>query len=263
MRSTITWLLLVGALLLLSPRRLRIAREDVPRMAWFGIAGLAGVHATYFLAISRLDIGVALVIQYLGPLLILLWLRFFHGRHLAPSLWAAVALSAVGCFFVVGAYDADQIDVRGVIAAFGSAIAFSIYIIAAERAGHRYGPPTALAWAAGFAALFWLLVRPPWTFPWDQFASLDHILLGFGVAIVGTLVPFMLMILAVRHIPGVRAAVVATLEPVLGAVIAWPVHGQILSLPQLGGAVIVLAAVVWVQSHRPEVDAEGAPAYGA
>jgi drug/metabolite transporter (DMT)-like permease len=164
---------------------------------------------------------------------------------------------------VVGAYDADRIDVAGVVAAFGSAIAFSIYIVAAERAGHRYGPPTALAWAAGFAALFWLVVRPPWIFPWNQFASLDHLLLGFGVAIVGTLVPFLLMILAVRHIPGVRAAVVATLEPVLGALIAWPVHGQVLSIPQLVGAVIVLAAVVWVQSHRPELDAEGAPAYGA
>ncbi len=261
-RSTITWLILVGLLLAVAPRTLRIRREDVPRMAWFGIAGLAGVHTTYFLAIARLDIGVALTIQYLGPLLILLWLRFFHGRRLRASMWAAVALSAAGCFLVVEAYDASGLDVAGLVPAFASAFALT-YIVAAERAGHRYTAPTTLAWAAGFAALFWLVARPPWTFPWDEFASSSHLALGFGVAIVGTLVPFLLMVIAVRHIPGLRAAVVATLEPVLAAVIAWPVHDQHLSAPQLVGALVVLAAVIWVQTHRPEQHSEGAPAYGA
>ena len=263
LRSTITWLILAGALIAVAPRTLMIRREDVPRMAWFGIAGLAGVHATYFLAIERLDIGVALTIQYLGPLLILLWLRFFHGRRLRPSMWAAVALSAVGCFLVVEAYDAARLDVAGLIPAFGAAFAFATYIVAAERAGHRYGAPTTLAWAAGFATLFWLLVRPPWTFPWEDFASSSHLALGLGVAIIGTLVPFLLMVIAVRHIPGLRAAVVATLEPVLGALIAWPVHGQHLSPAQLAGAVVVISAVIWVQTHRPEQLSEGAPAYGA
>ena len=261
MRATVTWLLLVGVLLAVAPRTLRIRREDVPRMAWFGIAGLAGVHATYFLAIERLDIGVALTIQYLGPLLILLWLRFGHGRRLRPSMWTAVALAALGCFLVVEAYDVRRLDPAGLVPAFGAAFAFATYIVAAERAGHRYAAPTTLVWAAGFATLFWLLLRPPWTFPWRDFAAPAQLALGFGVAIVGTLVPFLLMVVAVRHIPGLRAAVVATLEPVLGALIAWPVHSQELSPPQLAGAVVVIAAVIWVQTHRPEQHAEGAPAY--
>jgi drug/metabolite transporter (DMT)-like permease len=263
LRSTVTWLLLAGILLAVAPRTLRIRREDVPRMAWFGIAGLAGVHATYFLAIDRIDIGVALTIQYLGPLLILLWLRFGHGRRLRPSMWAAVALAAAGCFLVVEAYDVRRLDVAGLVPAFGAAFAFATYIVAAERAGHRYTAPTTLAWAAGFATLFWLVARPPWTFPWHDFAAPSHLALGLGVAIIGTLVPFLLMVIAVRHIPGLRAAVVATLEPVLGALIAWPVHGQDLSGPQLTGAVVVIAAVLWVQMHRPEQHAEGAPAYGS
>jgi threonine/homoserine efflux transporter RhtA len=111
--------------------------------------------------------------------------------------------------------------------------------------------------------LFWLLVRPPSTFPWADFTSPSHLALGLAVALVGTLVPFLLMVIAVRHIPGLRAAVVATLEPVLGALVAWPVHGQQLSPGQLSGAVVVIVAVVWVQTHRPEQHAEGAPAYAA
>jgi drug/metabolite transporter (DMT)-like permease len=53
---------------------------------------------------------------------------------------------------------------------------------------------------------------------------------------------------------------VATLEPVLAAAFAWALHGEVLAAPQLAGGVVVLAAVVWVQAHRPDVAAESAPA---
>src|SRR3712207_7598242 len=61
LRSAISCLLLIAVLGVVSRRRLRIRRADVPKMAWLGIVGLAGVHATYFFAIERLEIGVALV----------------------------------------------------------------------------------------------------------------------------------------------------------------------------------------------------------
>jgi drug/metabolite transporter (DMT)-like permease len=54
--------------------------------------------------------------------------------------------------------------------------------------------------------------------------------------------------------------VVATLEPVLGAVFAWLIHDEALAAPQLAGGLIVIAAVVWVQAHRPDLEAEAAPA---
>jgi drug/metabolite transporter (DMT)-like permease len=96
LRSTLSFVLPAGGLALVDRRRLRVARADVPRLAWLGIAGLALVHATYFAAIERLEISVALVMQYLGPLLVLLWLRFVHGRRLSRALWGAVALSVAG-----------------------------------------------------------------------------------------------------------------------------------------------------------------------
>src|SRR5687768_12414504 len=96
-RAFVSVVLLVGALAVVRPQALRVDRGDIPGLAFLGIAGLAAVHVTYFLAIDRLQIGAALTIQYLGPLLILVWLRFAHGRHLRPGLWAAAALSVAGC----------------------------------------------------------------------------------------------------------------------------------------------------------------------
>jgi drug/metabolite transporter (DMT)-like permease len=259
MRSTLSFLLLLGFLAVFKRADLRIERGQVAPLAWLGVAGLAGVHATYFLAIERLDVGVALAIQYLGPLLLLLYLRFFAGQPLAPSLWGAVALSAVGSFFVVQAYDASGVDGLGLFFAFFAAVFFALYLVLSERAGTTHKPHTTLTWAFGFTTLFWLVVRPPWTFPFELFGDPRNLLLGLGVAIVGTLIPFVLIVTAVRHIPAARAAVIATLEPVLAAILAWPILDQALEAPQIAGIVIVVSAVTWVQAHRTDEKAMEAP----
>jgi drug/metabolite transporter (DMT)-like permease len=254
--------LVLLALVLLVRRRdlIQVRRADVRSLAFLGVCGIAVVHAAYFVAIDRLQIGAALTIQYLAPLLLLLWLRFAHARRFAPALWGAVALSALGCFFVVRAYDISALDGLGIAAAFGSAIAFATYMVGSERAGRAYEPATTLLWAFAFASAFWAVVQPWWSFPFGELSSLRHIALATGVIVVGTLLPFTLMVAALRHLPSPRAAVVATLEPVLGALFAYILLGESLSLIQVAGACAVIAAVVWVQLNRPDLEAESAPA---
>jgi drug/metabolite transporter (DMT)-like permease len=259
LRSAASFAILLVALAATRPGLLRVERSEVPALAFLGMAGLALVHWTYFVAIDRLQIGAALTIQYLAPLVVLVWLRL-HGRHLAPSLWGAVALSIAGCFFVVRAYDAGALDALGVAAAFASTLTFAVYMVGSERAGRLHQPVTTLVWAFGFATLFWAIARPWWDFPFGDFDSARHALLGAGVVAVGTLLPFVAMVAALRLIPASRAAVVATLEPVLGAAFAWLIHGESLAAPQLAGGLVVIAAVVWVQAHRPDLEAEAAPA---
>jgi drug/metabolite transporter (DMT)-like permease len=249
-------------LLVLGARRrdlLRVDRREVPALLFLGICGLAAVHATYFLAIERLQIGVAVTIQYLAPLLLLVWLWAAHGRRLQPSLWGAVGLSVAGCFFVVRAYDVSALDGLGLVAAFGAAVSFAVYMVGSERAGHRHEPVTTLLWAFGFATLFWSFAEPWWGFPLDELSSLRNALLAAGVVVVGTLLPFICMVAALRHIPAPRAAVVATLEPVLAAVFAYFIHDESLAAVQVAGGVAVLAAVIWVQARRPDLEAELAP----
>ena len=144
LRVTVAFVLLAGALALVDRRRLRIARADVPRMAWLGFAGVAIVQFSYFLAIERLPISVALVIQFTGPLMVLLWLRLAHGRRLRPSLYGAVALSVAGSALVVEVFDAGSIDGLGVVFALVAAVTFAIYLVGFERAGHSYDAFTTL-----------------------------------------------------------------------------------------------------------------------
>ncbi len=262
MRSLGSWLILLVVLAVARPQLLRVERDALPSLAFLGIAGLAAVHASYFAAIERLEIGPAVTIQYLAPLLLLAWLRVVHRRRIAAGLWGAVLLSAAGCFLVVRAYDAGDLDAIGVAAAFGAAVAFAIYMVGSERAGHRHEPVTTLFWAFGFASLFWAVAVPWWGFPFGEFDSAQNILLAAGVVLVGTLLPFTCMVAALRHVPAPRAGVVATLEPVLAAVFAWIIHDEALAAVQIAGGMAVVAAVAWVQSRRPDLEAELAPVRG-
>jgi drug/metabolite transporter (DMT)-like permease len=146
-----------------------------------------------------------------------------------------------------------------VVAAFGAMLTFGIYVVGSERQGRRHEPVTTLFWAFTFASLFWALVAPWWSFPFDGLASTRNALLAAAIVVGGTLVPFILMVAALRHIAAPRAAVVATLEPVLAAVFAWLIHDEALAAVQIAGGMAVLTAVAWVQSRRPDHDAEAAP----
>jgi drug/metabolite transporter (DMT)-like permease len=262
MRSLGSWLILLVVLGASRPQLLRVERDELPALALLGVAGLAAVHASYFAAIERLDIGPAVTIQYLAPLLLLVWLRVAHGRRIAAGLWGAVLLSAAGCFLVVRAYDAGDLDGIGVAAAFGAAVSFAIYMVGSERAGHRHEPVTTLFWAFGFASLFWAFAAPWWEFPFGELGSARNALLAAGVVVVGTLLPFICMVAALRHLPAPRAGVVATLEPVLAAVFAWIIHDEALAAVQIAGGMAVVAAVAWVQSRRPDLETELAPVRG-
>jgi drug/metabolite transporter (DMT)-like permease len=262
LRSAGSWLILLALLGLWRRDLLRVRRDELPALALLGVAGLAAVHATYFLAIERLQIGVAITIQYLAPLLLLIWLRVAHGRRLPAGLWGAVALSVAGCFFVVRAYDADALDAAGVAAAFGAALAFAFYMVGSERAGHVHEPVTTLFWAFGFASVLWAVVAPWWDFPFAELDSAENALLAAGVVVIGTLLPFICMVAALRHVPAPRAGVVATLEPVLAAAFAWVLHDEALAAVQVGGGLAVISAVAWVQSRRPDFEVEIAPVKG-
>ena len=113
-RSTGAALLLVGALAIARPRSLRIRRGELPFLLLFGVAGLAFVQLLYFVAIHRLEIGVALLIQYVAPVLIALWARLVLKEPVRRRVWAALILSLGGLSFVVDLWSGVALDGLGV-----------------------------------------------------------------------------------------------------------------------------------------------------
>ena len=116
-------------------------------------------------------------------------------------------------------------------------------MVGSERQGRRHGPLRPVL-GLRFANLFWALVTPWWSFLFDGPASTSNALLAAAIVVGATLVPSIRLSRRCAHrCP--RAAVVATLEPVLAAVFAWLIHDEALAAVQIAGGMAVIAAVAW------------------
>jgi drug/metabolite transporter (DMT)-like permease len=264
LRATGAGLVLFLAVAAIRPRTLRLTQGEVGFLAVFGIAGLAFVHFLYFTAITHLDIGIALVIQYIAPVLVALWARFFVHEPVRKRLWVALALALTGLTLVVEVWTGGALDGVGVAACLGAACAYAIYILMAERSLQRGRDVySLLAWGFAFAALFWAIVQPWWNFPADILRQ-DTDMLGrlagttapvwllvAYIILFGTVVPFTLMVTALHYIPATRATVVAMAEPVLAGFVAYAWLEEELGALQILGGMLVLAGIVLAQTARP------------
>ena len=233
---------------------LTIRRADLPWLALFGLLGVMAVQLVYYQAIQRIPIGVALVIEYTAPLLILGYWRA-RGRHVGLGLWIAGVLTIAGCYFVVGAYDAQlrQVNTVGALFAALDAVILAAYFLLAERLVHRYSSWALLCAGFGTAAVAWSIVRPPWLLPWsDLGGELGPYVLG--VVIIATVIPYLFSVGAVRLIPAARVGLTSTSEPVIAAVAAWLLIGQSLELLQVVGGLIVVVGILVAQSVRLSPD---------
>ena len=164
-RSTGAFVGLAVVLALVAPKRLRISRSDLPMLALFGIAGLAFVQWFYFVAIHRMSLAVALLIQYLAPLLVALFSRFVLHVEVRRRIWLALALALVGLSFVLEIWGGATLDGVGVGASLLAATSYALYILVAERELGRRDAISLTTYGFLFASLFWAVVQPWWTFP--------------------------------------------------------------------------------------------------
>jgi drug/metabolite transporter (DMT)-like permease len=261
-RTTGALVLLGLVLVLLAPRSLRVTRRELPFLAFFGAVGVAFVQWLYFVAIHRLPVGIALLIQYLAPLLVALWARYAMHEPVRRRIWAALALALAGLALLVEVWDGLTLDGLGVAAALAAALAFALYLLLAERAVGRRDPFSLSLYGFLFAAAFWAAVRPLWHFPagrlTEETSLLGHLsdtelpiwILAAWLVVLGTIIPFGLVVWALRHLPATRVGIVAMLEPLVATVVAWAWLGEELAAVQLAGGAIVLGGIILAQTAR-------------
>jgi drug/metabolite transporter (DMT)-like permease len=266
-RSTGAFVGLALVLALVRPASLRPSRRELPFLVAFGVLGLALVQWTYFAAIDRLEIGIALLIQYTAPLMIALWARFAVHEHVRARIWTALGLSLFGLGLVVDVWRGLSLDGIGVVFAFGAAVSFAFYILMAERAVGRRDAVSLVCLGLAFSSVFWAVVQPWWSFPAEIFDddvsllgnlseySLPVWLLTLWVIVFGTIVPFGLLVGSLRHLSATRVGIAAMFEPVAATVVAYLWLDEALSGLQALGGTLVLAGILLAQTARDDVGA--------
>lgn len=261
--------LLCGIALLLFERRgFRPGWRALGGFAVLGLIGVAGVQWLYAMAISRLPVGIALMIEYLGvPLVALAALVLFRER-IRPRLWAGIALMLAGLAVVAQIWD-SQLDALGLVFAFLAAVALAVYFIVGER-GVRTASPLAVGfWSMLTAALFWSIFSGWWQI--DPAVFSRSVALGglpgseppvwvalIWIIALGSFAPFVLSFLALRSLGATRGGVLASAEVVFAFAAAWLLLGEALDALQLLGGAAVIAGIVLAQTARPgtTVDAD-------
>lgn len=244
------YLAFLGLALLRPFRREKTGSMSRSNLIALGIA-IVLVNGVYYLAIQRLDVAVAIVLEYTAPALVVGWTAITLRRWPPASIMIALVAAVTGVALVaeVISTDVGRLDTVGLVAGVASAFFFATYTILSEQAGQAFGPVGAMFRAFFVSSVVWILFQIPQGLPEDLLnAAFAPRVLFVGVA--GTILPFLLYVWGIQHVKAERAAIAATLEPPLAGAIAWVWLDQLPSLIQIAGSVLVLAAVVSLQTRR-------------
>ncbi|MEU2794036.1 EamA family transporter [Streptomyces sp. NPDC007100] len=264
----VTWLRAAGAALVMLPvawrhRRLPLHRPAL--LAGFGLLAVAGVQACYFAAISRIPVGVALLVEYLAPALVLGWVRFVQRKPVTRAAACGVLLAVVGLTCVVEVWSGLRFDPVGLAPALGAACCQVGYFVLSDHGGDgadAADPLGVIAYGLLIGAVLLTAVTRPWEMDWAVLGGSAHmggaevpaVWLLVWIVLVATVLAYLTGVLSVRRLSPQVAGVVACLEAVIATVLAWVLLGEHLSAPQLVGGAVVLAGALVAQSSTPRRD---------
>ncbi|WP_279164641.1 EamA family transporter [Thermus scotoductus] len=225
---------------LLLPLVLRFppAAKEWPRLLRVGLA-LSGAQAFYYLAIHATTVATGIFLQYLAPALLTLY-ALLRGERLPGKALLGVAVALLGAYVLVVGSKGFTASPLGVAYGLLSALSFALY--AAFSHGLKTPPLVSLGVATGVGSLLSLPILMGnlprvWTLDPGDWGAVAYLV------ILGTVVPFSLFLLGVRTVPARNATLTAMLEPVAGAIFAWPLAGESLSLEGLLGGTLILFGV--------------------
>jgi drug/metabolite transporter (DMT)-like permease len=235
--------------------RWRLLLRHVWLIVAYGVVAVAACQLFYFNAVSRLSVGVALLLEYLAPVLIIGWLWFRTGVRPTRLTLIGAATSLVGLVLVLNLTGAVEIDLIGVAWGLAAAVCLVVYFVLSgvETDGL---PPTAMAGAGMVVAAVALLaaglvgVMPlsataadvtfldqqvPWFVPW------------LGLVVVATAVPYIAGIAATRRLGSKLASFIGLTEVLFAVLFAWLFLGELPLPVQLVGGVFIVAGVACVR----------------
>ncbi|WP_329265122.1 EamA family transporter [Streptomyces pseudovenezuelae] len=233
--GVVTLRLLVAAVVLLVVCRPRLrghSRTDWGTVVVFGLT-LAAMNGLFYQAVDRISLGAAVTLEFLGPLA----LSVLASRRAVNTVWAALALAGV---FLLGGGDFGDLDPAGVLFALGAGAMWASYIVFSARTGRRFPQADGLALAMAVGALAFL----PLGIAESGARLLDPVTvaLGAAVALMSSVLPYTLELLALRNLPASAFAILMSLEPAMAAFAGFLILDQALSPLQALAVALVIAA---------------------
>jgi drug/metabolite transporter (DMT)-like permease len=259
-RSTIALLVLLPILVLKNRSSLRVRSSHLGQFFLLGVLGLAASNYFYYLAVEKTSVATAIVLQYVAPVWVLLYMLARRLQRPTVRRVSGVVLAVLGSGLAVGELAARRgfpwlvisgirFSTVGVMAAELAAISFAFYNVYGQHLVQIYQRWTVLVYSLLGAAVFWQLVNPPWRVIAQHYGDWQWLFMAV-FAIMSMLIPFSLYFSGLQHLDPTRAIVTACLEPVWAILLTALILGELVSPMQVVGIAVVLSATILVQ--RPE-----------
>ncbi len=256
--------LLLAVLAAVRPRALRIPRDRLLFFAAYAVIAVAAVQALYFVAITRLPVGVALLIEYTSPVMVVLWVRFVRRLRLPRSAYLGALIAVVGLAIVVQVWEGLRLDALGLVLALVAAACCAGYFLMSDSFGDDVDTLGLIGWGMLGSAVVLLPLSRPWNIDWPAFSRAVEVsghtvpvaAAGVVLVVVATVVAYATGVTAVRRLSAAVGATVASVEVIAGAVVAWVLLGERLGAAQIAGGVIVLAGALLAQTATVRLGSE-------
>lgn len=227
---------------------LSIRPADAGYFVGTGIVSIVFFNWCYFSAIEETSVAMAAILLYTAPVFVVVMSRFFFGEALGLRKLAALAATFCGCAFVVGLLPGTVggVSLYGLATGLGAGLGYALYSIFGKLALRRYGAVTVTTYTFLFAAAASLPLSGLWERPellreWGLWGY------GLGLGFFSTVLAYLLYTFGLSYVEPGRAAITATLEPLVAAAVGVAVFGESLGGWQIFGMVLVMAAVAAVQ----------------
>ena len=256
------FLILFSFYIIFRRHELKPTKAELPWLLLFGLVGVTLVQALYFVAIERLYVGIALLIEFTAPIWILIFLRFVLKKHVPKGLWYAIALAFTGLLMITQIWSGLSVDQIGLLAALFDALALAGYFLIGDLLGKTKSSGAIATWGFGVASAVLFFVLPIWSFPFealDNELSLlgrfeDYTLPGWTlvlwIVVMGTIAPYLFVIAGLKLMSASTASIFGMIEPVLAGIFAWWWLSESLTTIQLIGGLIVLAGIAIADRAR-------------
>lgn len=250
-RSTISCILLWIILAGLTRRVQRIAKKDLLPFALLGIIGIGASNWTYYKAMQLTNVATAIILQYMAPVLVMIYEVIRKRDTLSGYNVTALILSLVGCYLTVGGWNAlsGSMNIEGLLWAILSAFVFSFMNIYGKDVLGKFEAWTGMLYSLTFTSLFWFLFKPPWSFIRAGITGNEWGTL-FIFAICSILIPYSLYFQGLKRIASSQTIIILTLEPIVATVSAALVVNELLHGWQYVGAMCVIAAIIILSKHH-------------
>jgi drug/metabolite transporter (DMT)-like permease len=263
-RVTFTFGCLLLAAVLFRRRALRSPRgRQLVLVVAHGVVGVAALQWTYFVALDRLPVGLALLLEYQAPVIVALWALLVQRKAVGRLVWLGLGLAVVGLACAAEVWHGARFDSLGIAAGLAAAVCFACYFLIGEAGVDALDPLQLILWSFGTATIAINVFSPLTGFDAGLLDDRVHLLGRLDglsaplwlvlcwVVVLGTVVPFFAELFALSFVEATTVTMVAMLEPIGVSALGWWWFHESLSAIAVVGCLAVVAGILVAQAARP------------